>query len=126
MKTGVKIAVGIAILTAGYYAYKKYYQNQTYWAKQVMMYGGTMGGTLEALASFDKDFLKAWADALKAKMATFSLNGKEYWSEGGGAVRYTTGTNTGLRIPKTDSKKKVVDAILNLPLNPILTPNLFI
>lgn len=117
MKTGMKLAIGAAVLAAGYYAYKNIYQNTTYWAKQVMMYGGTKGGTLEKLASFDKDYLKAWATALKAKTDKFTLNGKEYWTEGGGSVKYTY-TTVGSAAKVTNGKKQAVDAILNIPLMP--------
>lgn len=68
-----------AIASGGYYLYtntKKHYAN-------VIVNKGKYGRGVDALMTFDKPFLKAWAKAARSGATIFEYNGKKINTQGG-------------------------------------------
>ena len=42
---------------------------------------------INGMMTFGDDYINAWYDGLKAKQQTFLLNGKQYYTQGGTAVK---------------------------------------
>jgi hypothetical protein len=73
------IIVLVVFAGVGFYVYtntKRYYAN-------VIVNKGKYGSGVDALMTFDKDFLKVWSKASKKNEPTFTLNGKIFNTQGG-------------------------------------------
>jgi hypothetical protein len=82
----LKIA-GILILLSGAIAvYLKVKKNSSESDIDVIVNSGASSNKL-ALATFQPEFTKAWANAVKANTPTFVFNGKNYNTTGGKAIK---------------------------------------
>lgn len=75
-----------SVLFGGYFIYT---HSKKYYAKIIIMKGGSNGAYIDNLLTFDKQFLKEWAMALNNGQKTFvySGNGREINSQGGSTVK---------------------------------------
>jgi hypothetical protein len=78
----------IAVLIVGaivFVVYKKFGNTKKNDASYIVSSG--KHGNVEALMTFDKDYIKAWANAIRNKQETFTLKGVKYNTQGGKIVK---------------------------------------
>lgn len=76
------IVIGLAIVVGGIYLFTRDKKNM--YALTIVKAGKSFN--YPTLMTFDEEYLKAWADAVKSNSETFVVNGKNYSTKGGKAV----------------------------------------
>ena len=76
------LIIGIVLIGGGIYLFTRNKKNM--YALTIVKAGKSFNYPI--LMTFDEEYLKAWADAIKSKSETFSLNDKNYSTQGGKAV----------------------------------------
>lgn len=76
------IVIGLALVVGGIYLFTRNKKNM--YALTIIKSGKAFN--YPTLITFDEDYLKAWADAVKNNSDIFVLNGKNYSTKGGKAV----------------------------------------
>jgi LPXTG-motif cell wall-anchored protein len=76
------IIIGIALIAGGIYLFTRNKKN--IYALTIVKAGKSFN--YPTLMTFDEEYLKAWANAIKSKSDVFVLNGKNYSTQGGVAV----------------------------------------
>lgn len=87
-KKGLIVVLIVAACGFGYYQYSKSKgkKSKLDYAKNIVLKGKYLSG-VDALMSFDEDFLKAWSSAVDAGSETFDYGGRKINTQGGRAVR---------------------------------------
>jgi hypothetical protein len=81
-----KAVILLIVLVGGYYLLSKLKpRDNLYYAKIIVSSGNS--GVVENIVGFDRDFLRLWAEGIKAGKEVFYYNGKAYNTDGGTAVR---------------------------------------
>lgn len=78
----------IAVVIVGaivFVVYKKFGNTKKGDASYIVSSG--KHGNIEALMTFDKDYINAWAKAIRSKQETFTLKGVTYNTKGGKIVK---------------------------------------
>jgi hypothetical protein len=84
MQQPSKTIMWVAIYGAAAYGAYYYFFNKKRYAK-IIVASGNFGGGVDALANFDKPFLKSWSEASRNGQPIFFFLGKTYNTKGGRA-----------------------------------------
>lgn len=83
---GLKIAALVILLGGGYFLYTRVQANKKTDDVDTIINAGNSTNKM-VLETFQPEFIKAWADATKSKVASFVFNGKNYNTVGGKAIK---------------------------------------
>lgn len=79
------ILVAVTVLAIAAFAYSKFANKKMGFAKTIIKLGGA--SSLPVLITFDEDFLKQWALALKKADKTFMYKNENYNTTGGKKIK---------------------------------------
>ena len=83
---GFKIVVVAILLGGGYFLYNRIQKNKQTDDVDVIINSGNISNKM-VLETFQPEFIKAWANAVKVNSLTFTFEGKNYNTKGGKSVK---------------------------------------
>lgn len=82
----IKIAIALILVSGACVVYLRMQKNKSGTDVDTIISSGASANKI-ILQTLQPEYLKAWSDAIKANILTFTFNGKKYNTKGGKAVK---------------------------------------